>query len=95
MKSETSWRKRAQSRVSWSPWFTSASLNRRRAEFLLRAGENHAAAAWLLACRTNQRSRLLDKVTPKITGHAPWLNADAIGYRNAVGADTFNGWYLQ
>ena len=47
-----------------------------------------------MATPHNGGKGLGERLTAAVTGHAPWLNAEAIGYRNVIGAKQFNGVYI-
>ena len=91
---EGRWRKRANAHVSWSGWFARRAVARMRIEHLLATNSPHAAAGWSMATPHNGGKGLGERLTAAVTGHAPWLNAEAIGYRNVIGAKQFNGVYI-
>lgn len=82
---------RIRSRKSWRDWF-GLRVHRRQMlnEFRGEMGP-HALHAWLEAMKPTLP---IGWEPPEITCHAPWLNAEAIAYRRAVGSKTVNGFYI-
>lgn len=74
--------------LSWSEGFARRAHNRR---LVLKYGASspHLLHNWSRAMRPH-----LPIALPKLAGHAPWLNGEAIAYRQGLGRPTVDGYFI-
>lgn len=73
---------------SWSPYFRNRIRLRRYARSFMKHGDIHVAYSWA------EIAGYKEDVAGHIKSHAPWLNVEAIAYRNAIASTSVNGWFV-
>ena len=77
--------------VSWSQSFSGSVCSRRHA---LSYKSPHVRYGWLRAGLIHGKQELMDACAKEINRHADYLNVECIAYRDAIGKEKVNGYYL-